>query len=278
MPELPEVETVKEILKQQILNKKMIDVKIYYPKIIENINPQDFKKKLINQTIIDIKRRGKWLMFELNDYYLLSHLRMEGKYNIKKLNEPLHKHEHIIFILDNNLELRYKDVRKFGKMHLLKKENIFQKYPLNNLGLEANDLKLTSSYLKEKLKNKQIPIKTALLDQSIITGIGNIYANEILFLSKISPLKRSKELTNQELKKIIDNSKIVLEKAIKAGGTTIKSFTSSEGIRGNFQKQLLIHGKEKEPCPFCSSPILKIKVNGRGTYYCQNCQTNKFNE
>ena len=126
-------------------------------------------------------------MFELNDYYLLSHLRMEGKYNIKKLNEQLDKHEHIVFVLDNNQELRYNDVRKFGKMHLITKDDVYDQVPLKTLGLEPTDKSLTVKYLKDKYKSKSLPIKTVLLDQQIIVGIGNIYANEILFLSKINP-------------------------------------------------------------------------------------------
>lgn len=275
MPELPEVETVKEILKKRIINKKILDIKIRYPKMIETPHHQDFKKKIINQTFLDVKRRGKWLLFELNDYYLLSHLRMEGKYNLTTKNKPLDKHEHVIFKLDNNQELRYKDFRKFGKMLLLKKEEIFKRGPLPNLGLEPSDVKLTVPYLKEKFKNKSIPIKSVLLDQTIIAGIGNIYANEILFLSQINPLKPSKKVTNQELQALIDNTKIVLDKAVKAGGTTIKTYTSSEGIRGNFQQELLVHGKDKKLCPNCQTSILKIKVGGRGTYYCPNCQKNK---
>ncbi|MFA5604036.1 MAG: DNA-formamidopyrimidine glycosylase [Bacilli bacterium] len=272
MPELPEVETVKETLKRQILNNKIVDVKVNYPKIIEFPNVSEFIKQIKNQQIIDIKRRGKWLMFELENYFLLSHLRMEGKYNIKPIGTIENKHEHVIFVLDNNYELRYQDTRKFGKMHLIKKEEVYDSRPLNELGLEPNDEKLTINYLKEKYKNKSLPIKTVLLDQQIIVGIGNIYADEILFLSKINPLKKSKDLTKKELQLIIDNTKIVLEKAIRAGGTTIRSYTSSEGVHGLFQHELLVHGKEGEPCKDCNETLIKIKVGGRGTYYCKKCQ------
>ncbi|MDD2180980.1 MAG: DNA-formamidopyrimidine glycosylase [Bacilli bacterium] len=272
MPELPEVETVKETLKRQILNNRIVGVKVHYAKTIEFPSVEEFKKQIINQTFIDIKRRGKWLMFELNDYYLLSHLRMEGKYNIKDIGDELDKHEHVVFTLDNNKELRYKDVRKFGKMHLILKDDIYNRLPLKALGLEPNDKELTVKYLKDKYKNKSLPIKTVLLDQQIIVGIGNIYADEILFLSSINPLKQSKKLTKKELQLIIDNTKIVLEKAIKAGGTTIRSYTSSEGVHGKFQHELLVHGKEGKPCPKCNDTIVKIKVGGRGTYYCRKCQ------
>ncbi len=275
MPELPEVETVKEALKTKVLNKKIIGVNIYYPNIIEYPTVDEFKLKIINQTINNIKRRGKWLMFELDDYYLLSHLRMEGKYNIVNANEVVNKHEHVAFLLNNKKELRYQDTRKFGKMHLIEKNQILSRKPLNELGLEPWDENLTIKYLKDKYQNKKLPIKTVILDQSIIVGIGNIYADEILFLSKINPLKEAKKLTNKELQRIIDNTKIVLDKAIKSGGTTIRTYSSVGGIHGRFQQELLVHNQEGNTCKECNNEIIKIKVNGRGTYYCPNCQKNR---
>ena len=269
MPELPEVETVKEVLKKQVLNQKILDVVVNYPKMIEQITVDDFINKLKNQTIIDIKRRGKWLLFELNDYYLLSHLRMEGKYYIKNFNDEITKHQHVIFKFQN-FELRYNDTRKFGRMYLLDKENVYNTKPLNELGYEPWDDKLNVDYLKLKYKNKRLPIKTVLLDQSIIVGIGNIYDDEILFLSKINPYKKASELSDLELNNIINNTKIVLEKAIKLGGTTIKTYTSSEGVHGRFQNELLVHTKEL--CPDCNTKLNIEKINGRSTYYCVNCQ------
>lgn len=272
MPELPEVETVKETLKKQVLNKTIKDVNIYYDNLIEYPSTQEFKKNIIHQTITDIKRRGKWLVYVLNDYYLLSHLRMEGKYLIRNINDKIEKHEHIEFIFTDNTVLRYRDTRKFGRMHLIKKEDINNIGPLKELGLEPWDNNLTTKYLTEKYKNKKLPIKTLLLDQSIIVGIGNIYADEILFLSKINPLKKGSNLTEEELNSIINNTKNVLEEAIKGGGTTIRSYTSSEGVHGRFQQNLLVHNRENEECKTCKNTIIKIKVGGRGTYYCPSCQ------
>ena len=270
MPELPEVENVRQVLKKKLLNKKIVDINVRYESIIEYPKVSEFQKQIINQKIKDIKRRGKWLMFELDDYYLLSHLRMEGKYHFRKKEEPYSKHEHISFILDDNTELRYDDTRKFGRMHLIKKEEINLRKPINELGLEPWDKELTVNYLKEKYKSKKTPIKTVILDQSIIVGIGNIYADEILFLSKINPLEKANELTDKKLQSIIDNTKLILDKAIKLGGTTIKSYESAEGVHGNFQDELLIH--TKNICPNCNKKTTKIKVGGRGTYYCENCQ------
>jgi len=180
MPELPEVETVKNGLIKKVKNKKITKCNILYEGIIAYPKKEEFIKNIKNQTINDIKRRGKFLMFVLDDYYLISHLRMEGKYFIKNHEEELNKHDHVVFTLDTGEELRYNDTRKFGKMHLVKKDEL-EKTPIIKLGLEPWDESLTTEYLKNKL-NKKKAIKTLLLDQSIITGIGNIYADEILFL------------------------------------------------------------------------------------------------
>lgn len=270
MPELPEVETVKNTLKNLVLNKKITGVNILYPNIIEYPNIEQFKNNLINQTIIDIKRRGKWLMLELNDYYLLSHLRMEGKYIIRHKDDDYNKHEHVEFIFDDDEALRYKDTRKFGRMYLYKKEEVYNKKPLNELGLEPWDKELNIKYLKGKLQNKKLPLKTLLLDQSIMVGLGNIYVDEVLFMSNLNPEVKVINLTDENLKNIIKNSQIVLEHAIKLGGTTIRTYESSEGVHGLFQNELLVHGQKT--CPNCKTKIEKIKVGGRGTYYCPNCQ------
>lgn len=272
MPELPEVETVKETLKLKLIGKKIKDVKVYYDGIIAYPEVKEFSKQIKNLPIKDIKRRGKWLMFDLDNYYLLSHLRMEGKYFFKNKEDKLDNHEHVVFTLDDDEELRYRDTRKFGKMYLIKKEDINSIGPIKDLGLEPWDDSLTKEYLRDKYKNKKLPIKTVLLDQSIIVGIGNIYADEILFLSKLNPLIKCCDLKDNDLGNIIKYTKEVLEKAIKLGGTTIRTYTSVDGVHGRFQNELLIHGKDKDVCPNCGQPVEKIRVGGRGTYYCINCQ------
>lgn len=272
MPEKPEVITVVKALKQKVLETTIKDVNIYWDNIIAGINIKDFKKKLVGQTIHDITTRGKWIVFHLDDYVLLTHLRMEGKFMFRKLGDELNKHEHVVFLLDDDVEMRFHDVRKFGKMHLLNKDTYLDEFPLKDMGYEYNDKNLTSDYLLDKFSKKSIPIKTSLLDQTIITGIGNIYDDEILFLSKINPIRKSNTITKEECQKIIDNTNKVLDKAIKLGGTTIKSFTSSEGVHGLFQNELLVHGKKNSLCPVCNTKIKIIKINGRSTYYCPKCQ------
>lgn len=270
MPELPEVETVKETLKLKVLNQAIEKVEVRYPNTIEKPDIATFQRLINHKKIINIERRGKWLLFDLGDYTLLSHLRMEGRYYYKEKSEPFEKHEHVIFYLENGYTLRYHDTRKFGRMHLLKKEEVNNEDPMLHLGLEPWDEALTTNYLKEKLKNKQIPIKTVLLDQRIIAGIGNIYANEVLFLSHISPLKKACLLKKKELTLLIENTREILKKAIKQGGTTIRTYESSEGVHGLFQQELCVH--EQKVCKVCGEPIVKTMIGGRGTYYCPKCQ------
>ncbi len=270
MPELAEVETVRNTLKKRILNKKIAKVEVIYKPIIESDN-KDFAQDLLGKSFIDIKRKGKWLIFETEDRYLLSHLRMEGKFFIKDNNEPISKHEHVIFTFIDNTDLRYADTRKFGRVNLIKKEDL-NKTTIGTLGYEPGDKELTSDYLLSKFKNKSLPIKTVLLDQSIISGLGNIYVNEVLFYAKINPLKQGKEITKDECEKIIKGSDEIIKEAIKMGGTTIRSYTSSLGVTGRFQQKLKVHKKEGEPCSICGTPIKNIKVGGRSTYFCPKCQ------
>lgn len=272
MPELPEVETVKETLKSIVLDKKIKNVEVLYSNIIASPTKEQFIEELKGEIIHDIHRRGKWLVFELSNYYLLSHLRMEGKYILRSNRDAYEKHEHVIFEFDDKVQLRYKDTRKFGRMHLIKKEELTTCKALIDIGMEPFDEKLNSKYLLEKYKTKRLPIKTVLLDQSIIAGIGNIYADEILFLCFINPLKKACEITEKEAMDIIQYTREVLKKAIASGGTTIRSYESSEGVHGRFQQELLVHNKEHECCPNCKKKIIKITVGGRGTYYCKNCQ------
>lgn len=271
MPELPEVETVRVKLKERLINKKINDVNVLWNNMIVDIHPNDFRDKLKGQIFYDIKRRGKWLIFELDNDCLLVHLRMEGKFFLKEIDSDLNKHEHVIFKLDD-IELRFHDVRKFGKMYLLNKHELNHKKPLKELGLEPFDEKLTISYLKNKYKNKNIPVKQILLDQSIITGIGNIYADEILFLSNINPYTKSNELKKKDLEEIINNTRIILGNAIKQGGTTIRSYISLDDQKGTYQNELMVHMRNNLPCRICNSKIKKETIAGRGTYYCPTCQ------
>ena len=272
MPELPEVETVKNTLKPLILNKTIKQIDVYYEKIVKNVSIDLFKTQLVNQTFREIKRKGKHLIFILDHYILISHLRMEGKYNLKK-DEEINKHEHIVFTFTDETTLRYQDTRKFGTMFLFKTTNIkevLELHPLNKVGFEPFDQGLNIDYIYEKFQKSSKPIKSTLLDQTIISGLGNIYVDEVCFLSKIHPTTQTKALSKEQVSQLVEISKQVLNKAIDLGGTTIRTFTSSHEISGRFQNALLVH--TKEICSTCSSKIVKLRVGGRGTYVCEKCQ------
>ena len=272
MPEKPEVITVVKSLIPRVVGKRITDCCVYWNNIIEYPYTDQFKKKIINQRINSIDTRGKWIVFSLDDYKLLVHLRMEGKFFFRDKDDVINKHDHVVFILDNSISFRFNDVRKFGKMYLLENDVVNSVKPLCNIGLEYYDLNLNDKYLYNKIHNSNKPIKTLLLDQSIIAGIGNIYVDEILFCSRINPLKKGCDVSIKECNKIVKYTKEVLDKALKLGGTTIKSFTSSEGVHGLFQNELLIHGKKNQKCIKCGSDINFIRVNTRGTYFCPKCQ------
>ena len=271
MPELPEVETVKRILNNAVKGRTIIDVNVLYKRLIQS-DYSDFITNIKGLKIGNVNRKGKFLVFDLGTKSLIVHLRMEGKYFIKKSNEPIEKHEHIIISFNDFTDLRYHDTRKFGRMNLVKKSDVNNIECIKKQGIEANDKSLSKEYIYNKIHNKHIPIKTLLLDQTIISGLGNIYANEVLFSSHINPERMGSSLSLTECESVARCSNKIIDEAIKYGGTTIKSYTSSLGVTGRFQQFLNVHKKENEPCPVCNTKIVRIKIGGRSTYYCPNCQ------
>jgi formamidopyrimidine-DNA glycosylase len=271
MPEIAEVRTVAKVLKKNIIGRTIKDIKYRYDGIIKS-NKQEFKDILIGRTITDVDNLGKWLFIKLGEYTILSHLRMEGKYYIKPSNEEYEKHEHIIFNLDNDYDLRYKDVRKFGVMILVKTEDIFKTDEISKLGIEPDSKELTKEYIYNKIHKSNKPIKELLLDQSIINGFGNIYVDEVLFASHILPTRLGNTIKLDECERIKEEGSKIIKKATECGGTTIRSYTSSLGVEGTYQDYLKVHTKAKQPCPICGTIIEKTRVGGRGTYICKKCQ------
>lgn len=273
MPELPEVETVKEMLKPKIVGLGIKEVLVHYEKMIKVVEIADFKGKLTGQKFIDINRRGKYLIFELDDYYLLSHLRMEGKFFYGESDKIREKHIHVEFILLNGDHLRYEDVRKFGTFHLYKKEiDLEETPPFSVLGPEPWEDRFNVDEVMAFFKGKKMPIKSMLLSQKVVAGLGNIYVDEVLFASNVHPTKKSFDLTRIEIENVVHYTREILSKAIVHKGTTIRTFSTEHGSAGEFQNFLQVHTKKDEPCPRCSTLILKTKVGGRGTYFCAFCQ------
>lgn len=267
MPELPEVETVLRTLQQRIAGEQITDVQILYDKLIDG-DPEEFCRTLEGQTFRLFCRRGKYLLFGMDDVWFVSHLRMEGKYYIQRPEEPLIKHTHAVFTLSGGNTLRYNDVRKFGRMKLYPADTDFDVF--HGLGPEPFSPAFCAAYAAEQLSGRHESIKTVLLDQSFVAGIGNIYADEILAAAGILPMKRACDLSEEEISRIVQQTVSVLQQAIEAGGTTIRSYTSSLGVTGRFQLQCLVHGQKT--CAVCGSEVRRIRLAGRSSYYCEHCQ------
>ncbi|HZH60052.1 MAG TPA: DNA-formamidopyrimidine glycosylase [Metabacillus sp.] len=273
MPELPEVETVRRTLIQLVKGKTIKEVSVHWPKMIKKPEEiEQFKDALVGQTIHDVNRRGKFLKFILDDYVLVSHLRMEGRYGLYKAEDEVDQHTHVLFTFTDQTELRYRDVRKFGTMHLFKKGEEEQGLPLSQLGPEPFSSHFTVQYLKERLAKTSRKIKTALLDQSVVVGLGNIYVDEALFRAGINPERTASQLSNQEYERLHKEIIKTLEEAVAQGGSTIRSYVNTQGEIGMFQLQLYVYGRTNEPCKKCGKILTKTVVGGRGTHFCSNCQ------
>ena len=287
MPELPEVEIVKQSLIKNVKSEKILRV------IVRNRNlrfklPKNFKNIIEKQIIINVKRFSKYVIIEfLNKLYCIIHLGMSGTIHIVKLNSKKrlvtnssfyhspflpNKHNHIELIF-KNFRLIYNDPRRFGYFKILTNTQKLNNF-INSYGVEPFDKKFDFKYVKKKLKNKNKNIKDYLLDQKFVSGIGNIYASEILYESKVNPKKKSCDLTDDELKKIIKYSKIVLNNSIKKGGSSIRNFVNISGNLGNFQNYFKVYRREGKKCPKnnCQGKILRTVISNRSTFYCNICQ------
>ena len=286
MPELPEVEVVRKSLNRKIKNKEIKKV------LVKNKNlrfkvPSDFKNFLKNKKVINVNRFSKYLILCLNNKsYCLIHLGMSGTIHLLNLkekniitntsfyNSPLlpNKHNHIeIFFKD--LKLIYNDPRRFGFFQILNNDDQLKKR-FKHLGPEPFQSTFNLNYLRNFFKGKEKNIKSFLIDQNFVSGIGNIYASEILFLSKINPFKKAKLLSENDCKKIISNSRKILLQAIKRGGSSIKNFKNSNGNSGSFQKEFNAYQREGEKCKNsrCKGMIKKVFISNRSTFFCDICQ------
>ena len=272
MPELPEVETVRKGLVSLVKNKTIAKVDVYWPRIIEFPEIDIFQQQLIGETIETVDRRGKYLIFEFTHYEMVSHLRMEGKYEFFDQPTALDKHSHVRFFFTDGSELIYHDVRKFGRMALLKKGTAKEYKGLTRLGPEPTDADFDLADFKVKLKKASTMIKPLLLNQKIVAGLGNIYVDEVLWLAKIHPEQPANTLSSQSARQLREAIIEVIGKAKEAGGTTIRTYLNALGEAGHFQQELHVYGQTGEPCSRCGTPIIKIKVAQRGTHLCPHCQ------
>ncbi|WP_318626764.1 DNA-formamidopyrimidine glycosylase [Paenibacillus polymyxa] len=273
MPELPEVETIKRTLNELIVDKHIDHVTVNLPRIIQR--PDDihaFAMELADHRITGVERRGKFLRILLDGLVLVSHLRMEGRYGLYSQHDPVEKHTHVIFHFRDGTELRYQDVRQFGTMHLFPAGQDLLENPLNKLGLEPMDEAFTPEMLRAAVGTRSTSIKAALLNQSYVVGIGNIYVDESLFKAGIHPAQPAKSLTDSQFHVLHEAIVSTLGASIQVGGSSIKSFVNGQGKAGDFQHQLQIYGRNAKPCINCGTLIEKSVVAGRGTHHCPVCQ------
>lgn len=273
MPELPEVETVKRTLNQLVTGKTIASIDIRLPRLIRQPEPDEFAVLLPSLTIREVDRRGKYLLLKMPPYWLVIHLRMEGKLSLHPSDDPVEKHVHIILRFTDGSELRYKDVRTFGTFDLIPKRETERIPGLAALGPEPLSSDFSPDVLWERLRRKKrSPIKSALLDQTVVAGLGNIYVDEALHQARLSPLKKVGALNKKQTARLFEAIRDVLKRGIAAGGASVRSYLNGKGEMGYFQLQIHVYGKKGDPCPTCGHPIDRIVVGGRGTHYCSQCQ------
>jgi len=273
MPELPEVESVRRGLLPWIVGGKIRKVALSLPRLLKYPTPAIFRKNLPGSQIKKLSRKGKYLIFELdNQKDLIIHLGMSGRLIPSAESEAYPLHTHLILHLDTQDNLLFIDPRTFGRIALLPHEDYSQLPGLAAIGIDPTQ---SEEYQWEKVKDLfrgNRPVKSFLMDQSILAGIGNIYADESLFRAKIHPLRLVSSLTTREKKRLFTVIRDILNEAIECGGTTILTFMDSRKNHGNFQSHLQVYGKENTPCPYCLSLIRKITISGRSAHFCPHCQ------
>ncbi|WP_373437749.1 DNA-formamidopyrimidine glycosylase [Metamycoplasma equirhinis] len=272
MPELPEVKVVCNALTQKVLNKEIQSLNIIKPKLFKEYDSSVFANTLKNKRILKITNKAKYIIFELSDeIILISHLRMEGKYRyLSSQTSEIPRHLMAYFIFSDQTILQYLDSRMFGTFYLRDKRDYLNKLPLSKIAPEVDPL--FAKQVFDKIKKSNTAIKTKLLDQTIISGFGNIYIDEALFASKINPLTPCANLTENDLFQILSAGEQIMNESFKKGGTTLFSYESLNNQIGNYQNFLKVHSDKLKFCRTCNTKILKIKVNGRGTYFCPTCQ------
>ena len=271
MPELPEVETIARGLKKTLVGKKIEDVKVVFPGIVKQ-DSKNFRRHVVKAKVICVRRRGKFILIELsNRKTILIHLGMTGSCLFLRRSIPPNKHDHLtVTLCRSQKELRYRDQRKFGRIKSFSASNEKSISDLRKLGPEPLDI--CAADFVNLFRKRKGRIKPALLNQQIIAGLGNIYADESLFEATIHPLQRIDKMSPQKLKRLHQAIQRILKKAIKAGGSSIENYCNTDGEIGSFQLQHRAYGREGLPCKRCRAKIKRIKISQRSSYFCPRCQ------
>lgn len=273
MPELPEVETIMRSLEPNALGRLIRKVTLIDEKTIKMPDPELFSSSLQGQEITAFNRWGKYLLLEIGSSMVLAvHLRMTGRLVLLESGKPVNKYTRVIFNLDQGKELHFQDMRKFGTMHLLGCQELDAFPPFKALGYDALDPRLTPNVFRNMLQGRRGQVKGLLLNQSFIAGVGNIYANEILWKAGIHPQRLSNTLNIQEQQRLYRAIRDVISTAISYHGTTLRDYVDGHGNPGEFQNMLCVHDRAGKPCPCCGNTIERIKQGGRSSYCCPSCQ------
>ena len=272
MPELPEVETTCRGIAPHLVGSRIQRAIVWQRRLRWPI-PAGFEKKITGRCVTAIERRAKYLLLTLDDgATLIVHLGMSGSLRLDDPTTPHRKHDHIELHLSGGLCLRYCDPRRFGAW-LHTTDDPQQHALLVDLGPEPLSEQFSAKYLQERLKNRKQPIKTLIMDSHLVVGVGNIYANEALFLAGIHPQRAGQSLTAEECQRLVQHIKQILRRAIQRGGTTLRDFVGGDGKPGYFAQELLVYGRAGEPCLHCQTPLLEIRLGQRSTVFCPHCQS-----
>lgn len=271
MPELPEVETTRRGISDKLIGATLHSLEIRNANLRWPINENI--KQIQSRNLLAIERRGKYLIFDFKEIFLIVHLGMSGSLRLVSIDSPensVKKHDHVLFSFSNDWVLHYHDPRRFGSMHVTSQWH--DHFLLMNLGPEPIQRDFNLEYLQRTLKERKTDIYSVLMNSKIVAGIGNIYANEILFESKIHPLLKGGSLNSKQISDLIVSTKSILKKAIAKGGTTLRDFVNTQGNPGYFSQNLFVYGRENEQCQICSSLIVKVRHKQRSIYFCPQCQ------
>ncbi len=272
MPELPEVETIRLTLAPKLIGRTIQAGTVSHAKLVQNMPETQLLTELRGKEITDLKRRGKYLLIKFTDGWTLTiHLRMTGQLIVVPVTEPVADATYFRLSFDNQTELRFRDQRKFGRVALFPQGQLSS--GIENLGPEPLDPQFTIAVLTKQLSGRKLAIKKALLDQTVIAGIGNIYADEALFVSGIHPARLVESFTDPELAALFAAIQQVLREGIEYRGTTKRDYRTGDGATGEYQNQLRVYGRKGLPCPKCGAPVLKMIFAGRGTHFCPLCQS-----
>jgi formamidopyrimidine-DNA glycosylase len=269
MPELPEVETVVRALREPVVGRTITGVRSYWGKHIAVPDVAELKARLIGERVVAVERRAKYLVFELAGAdTLIMHLKMSGHLSVEAADSPEHKHVRTVFELDNGRELRFRDMRKFGKVYLVADRDDV----LGKLGPEPLADAFTVGVLQERLRGRTRAMKPLLLDQGFVAGVGNIYADESLFYAGIFPLRHANTLTEEEIGLLYAGIQHVLQEGIQREGASIDTYIKPDGEKGDMQNAVNVYGRTGQSCYRCGQLINRIVVGGRSTHYCVGCQ------